>query len=71
MLPELSDGEVFEELMNQVRERELQLQAEMKKQNRRFMGETKICKQRWTRTSVSYEERFSQRSGYETGARAG
>lgn len=59
IFPELSDDELFELLMKRVRERELEIQAEMRKEGRRFMGEKKLRRQHWNRAPKSYEDRFT------------
>jgi hypothetical protein len=54
----LSDDELFELLMQKIRERERKIQEEMRKANRRFMGETKLLRQHWNASAKSFEERF-------------
>lgn len=55
----LTDDELYDLLMQRVRQRELEIHRKMRKLRRRFVGEHKLCKQRWERTSMSYEERFT------------
>lgn len=61
ILPELSDEELYEHLMEQVRRRELAKQAEVKKANRRFKGERKLAKERWDSVPKTPQDRFKIR----------
>jgi hypothetical protein len=59
IFPELSDDELYELLMRRVRERELEIQAEMRKDKRRFVGERKLAKTHWNRAPSTHEDRFT------------
>jgi putative transposase len=59
IFPELSDDQLYDLINERVRKRELELQAEMAKKGRRFMGQRKLLKQRWNRAAKSREERFT------------
>lgn len=61
--PELSDDELFEKLMTEVRREEKVQQNERRRENLRFMGIKKLQQQRWNRAPQSFEERFSQAPG--------
>lgn len=56
--PEMSNDELYELLMRKVRAREREIHDELRQKNRRFMGETKLRRQRWYRTPRSSEDRF-------------
>ena len=58
VLPELTDDELSDLLMQKVRSREAEYRDERRKQGKRFMGESKIRKQHWNKIPSSYEERF-------------
>jgi REP element-mobilizing transposase RayT len=55
---ELSDDELYEKLEQEVRRRELEHQDGFRRDGRRFMGASKIARQRWNRAATSFEERF-------------
>jgi putative transposase len=55
---DLSDAELFDLLMQKIRERERQIHEEMRKANHRFMGEKKLSRQHWNASAKSFEERF-------------
>jgi hypothetical protein len=55
---ELSDDELYELLMEKVRARELAIQEKMRRENRRFLGEKKLQRQRWNRAPRTPEDRF-------------
>jgi putative transposase len=55
----LSDDELWEKLMKRIRERELQIQAEMRQEGRRFMGEKKLGKQKWSRKPETPTDKFT------------
>lgn len=55
---ELDDEALYQKLVTAVRARELEIQREMRKQGRRFMGLRKLAKERWNRAPQSFEERF-------------
>jgi putative transposase len=55
---ELSDDELFELIETKVRERCIEIQAEMRSKGRRFKGLDKLRKERWDRAPTSWEERF-------------
>ncbi len=57
--PELSDDELYDLLMEKVREREREIQAEMKRKGRRFKGEKKVRRQHWNKAPTTPEERFT------------
>ena len=57
--PELDDNALYDKLMAQVRERELELQRGIRKDGRRFMGLRKLAKQPWNCAPKSFEERFT------------
>jgi putative transposase len=59
IFPELDDGALYEKLMAQVRAHELELQEDIRKEGRRFMGLQKLAKQPWNRAPQSFEERFT------------
>jgi hypothetical protein len=56
---ELDDGQLYQRLMDRVRERELAIQRERRAKGRRFMGLIKLRKQGWNQAPVSFEERFT------------
>jgi putative transposase len=56
---DLSDDELWDLLMKRIRELELQVQAQMRRENRRFMGEKKLSKQTWDRKPDTTEDRFT------------
>ena len=56
---DLSDDALFERKQDRVREISLEKQEEMRKQNRRFMGERKLAKEHWNRSPTSWENRFT------------
>lgn len=58
VLPQLSDDELFEQLMREVREREQYFQARMRSENRRFMGEKKLAREHWNSAPRSNAPRF-------------
>ncbi|PRP99355.1 hypothetical protein [Enhygromyxa salina] len=55
---QLDDDELYDKLMDAVRERELEIQRSMRRHSRRFMGLPKLAKQHWSRAAKSFEERF-------------
>ena len=59
ILPDLTDEELHDLLMRKVREKEQAFQAEMRRDGRRFMGETKLRRQHWNRSPRSREDRFT------------
>jgi hypothetical protein len=56
----LSDDELQAVLDEAVRERELKAARKMRAQHRRFLGESRIRRQKWNRTASSYNERYTQ-----------
>ena len=54
----LTDGELHALLTDRVRVREQEAKAQLRKQKRRFMLESRIAKQHWNRKPRSTEERF-------------
>ena len=54
----LSDDELFELIEKKVRERCIEIQADMRKKGRRFKGLKKLLKEHWDRAAKSWEERF-------------
>jgi hypothetical protein len=56
---ELDDDALYRKLMGEVRRRELEIQREFRRQNRRFMGPVKLARQPWNRAPQSFEERFA------------
>ena len=63
VMPELADDQLYDLLMSRVREREVMIQSERRRSNRRFMGERKVQKQRWDRQAHSHEDRFTVGKG--------
>ena len=57
---ELSDDELYEKLMKRVRERELEIQADMRRRGRRFAGEAKLRKQYWNNQPRTVDPRFTR-----------
>jgi putative transposase len=55
----LTDDELWELLMKRIREREREIQARMRRENRRFMGEKKLSKQEWNRSPGAPEDKFT------------
>ena len=58
ILPELSDEELFVLLMRKVKERERELVAAAKQENRRFLGMGRVLRRKHTDTPFSREPRF-------------
>ncbi len=58
IFPELTDDELSDKLFDRCLEIERGVQAEMKAQNRRFMGVRKLAKTKWWRRAKSPEKRF-------------
>jgi putative transposase len=58
IFPELDDNALYEKLMAEVRERELDIQRRFRREGRRFLGILKLRKQHWNRAPKSFEERF-------------
>ena len=60
IFPELSDDELYDLIYEKVHEAELKFQAEVAAtKGGRFMGRSKLLKQRWDRRAKSKEERFT------------
>ena len=55
---ELDDEALYRKLMGEVRRREREIQQQFRRENRRFMGPTKLARQHWNRAPRSFEERF-------------
>lgn len=58
ILPELSDDELFERLREECRRTETEFQAELKANNRRFVGLNKLAKTKWWKRAKTPEARF-------------
>jgi hypothetical protein len=58
ILPDLLDDELHDLLMQKLRVREQEIQKQMRGQNRRFMGESKLRRQHWNRSPRAPEDRF-------------
>ena len=59
ILPELSDEELFAVLMRKVKDKERELVAQAKQDNKRFLGMRRVLRQRHTDTPASREPRFN------------
>lgn len=59
IFPELSDDELYDLLMKKVREREVEIQTRMRRENRRFVGEKKLRRQHWNQAPKTREDRFT------------
>jgi len=59
IFPDLTDDELSDKLMALCRDIELTTQAEMKAENRRFVGLPKLARTRWWRRAKSPEKRFA------------
>ncbi|MBL4687390.1 MAG: hypothetical protein JKY37_22530 [Nannocystaceae bacterium] len=59
ILLELTDDELFDKLMDRCRQLERDKQAQMKAENRRFMGLSKLSKSKWWRKPSSWEDRYA------------
>jgi putative transposase len=59
IFPELDDDALYDKLMVQVRRHETELQEDIRKKGRRFMGLRKLEKQHWNQAPQSFEERFT------------
>ncbi|PRQ02733.1 hypothetical protein [Enhygromyxa salina] len=57
--PELDDDALYDKLMAEVRQRELEIQRSMAAQNRRFMGLTKLARQSWNKAPKTFKKRFT------------
>jgi putative transposase len=55
---ELDDDALCERLEQAVRQREQEIHAEFRGNNRRFLGAEKLARDRWDRAPTSYEERY-------------
>ncbi|MCA9698366.1 MAG: hypothetical protein KC431_12630 [Myxococcales bacterium] len=55
---DLDDEKLYKKLEDAIRSRERKIQEQMRQKGRRFMGRSKLAKQRWNRTPQSHEERF-------------
>ena len=58
IFPELSDDELSDKLLERCAQIERKAQAEMKAENRRFMGLQKLAKTKWWKRAKSPEKRF-------------
>lgn len=61
IFPALTDDELYDMLMARVRERELAIQAQMRREGVRFQSERKLAKLHWNRRTTSWEERFKNK----------
>ncbi len=59
VMKHLTDTELLAELDQRVRVREQEAATTLREENRRFMLESRIIKQRWNRQPRSFEERFT------------
>ena len=59
IFPELSDDELSDLLKEKVREKCIEKQIQMRKDNRRFMGVEKILKTFWKASAKSEQDRFT------------
>jgi hypothetical protein len=60
IFPELTDDELFDKLMKRCREIQIAAQAELKAQNRRFVGLKKLAKTKWWKRAKTPEARFTR-----------